>query len=460
MLVAMALLLAAGTAQGLLHIVGRETLGAVIVVPSLLAVFWLWRPPLVAVAGILLVLGLEALLPLQTGGGMVVDWVRHWQISLSYAGRPSHVTQAYLASRTALSEQVLAALLAYQPAFWVFQVGSALLNCLWLWPAAVLVRRRAPDQFAVRLLGVLLVPIVLYFGVYTWPWAFDAFFILCALALLQEEGPLAAAGLGLGLAGALMVHPGSLGYVLGLSLYVVARRRALLPVALATGTLAIAVQVPWVLGVTSGHGPLALITNSDPGKARVPVGVYLLTRPLLLLHTIVPFPPLVPGLEVPDIVMNFFVHSLPGALGGALLAAPRLLLPRGVAWWMAAVGVPVTLLIYPADVWLVGIIEGLFLVVLVVLVDAAATASGSQARRLMVVNAVFATVFTAVALWVAWGAPASDPNAILRSQYGAVYLVSLLGPVPGILLLGAGIFACWYAVTRRVEPVPAPSPAS
>jgi hypothetical protein len=127
---------------------------------------------------------------------------------------------------------------------------------------------------------------------------------------------------------------------------------------------------------------------------------------------------------------------------------------------MAAVGVPVTLLIYPADVWLVGIVEGLFLVVLVVLVDAASTAAGSQARRLMVANAVLAAVFTAVALWIAWGAPASDPNAILRSQYGAVYLVALLGPVPGIVLLGAGIFACWYTVTRRVEPVPAPSPAS
>jgi hypothetical protein len=456
----MALLVGAGTAQELLHLAGREGLGAVIVAPALAAVLWLWRPPAVAVGGILLVLGLEALLPLQTGGGMVVDWVRHWEIALSYAGRPSHVTQAYLASRTALSEQILAAILAQQPGYWVFQLGSALLNCLWLWPAAVLIRRRTPDLFAVRLLGVLLVPIVLYFGVYTWPWAFDAVFILCALAFIEDDGPLAAAGVGLALAGALLVHPGSLGYVLGLSAYVVARRRRLLPLALAAGTLTIALQVPWILSVTGGHGPLALISNSDPAKAQVPAWAYLLTRPLLVVHTLVPFPPLVPGLAVPDILMSFFVHSLPGALGAALLLAPRLLRPRGPAWWMGTVGVLVTLLIYPAEVWSVGIVEGLFLVVLVVLVDAASAASSSQARRLLVANACLAAVFTAAAVWLAWAAPATDPNAVLRSRYGAVYLESLLGPLPGILLFVGGIFACWYVIARRGDPVPVPTPAS
>jgi hypothetical protein len=460
MLAAMALLVVAGTAQELLHLAGRENLGALIVVPALLAVFWLWRPPLVAIAAILLVLGLEALLPLQTGGGMVVDWVRHWEIGLSYAGRPSHVTQAYLASRTALSEQILAALLAHQPGYWMFQVGSALLNCLCLWPAAVIIRRRAPDHVALRLLGVVLVPIVLYFGVYTWPWALAAFFILCALACMEDDGPMAAAAVGLGLAGALLVHPGSLGYVLGLAVYVVARRRGLVPVALVVGILAIAIQLPWVVSVTAGHGPLSLVTSSDPGQARVPVWVYLLTRPLLVVHTLVPFPPLVPGLEVPDVVMSFFVHSLPGALGAALVLAPRLLRPRGPAWWMAGVGVPVTLLIYPADIWLVGIVEGLFLLLLVLLVDAAAAASSGQARRLLVANAGLAVVFTAVALWIAWAAPASDPNVVLRSRYGVVYLESLLGPLPGILLLAGGVFACWYAVARRPDPAPTPIPAS
>ena len=62
-LAAMALLVGAGTAQELMHLAGREKLGLFVVVPTVMVVLWLWRPPAVAVGGILLVLALEALLP-------------------------------------------------------------------------------------------------------------------------------------------------------------------------------------------------------------------------------------------------------------------------------------------------------------------------------------------------------------------------------------------------------------
>jgi len=87
----MGALVIGGFAQELLLLIGHPQFGVAITIPLVILVAWLWRPPW-AVLGIIGVgLGIELLLPLQTGGGRYQDWLLHYQMTLHYAGQPSHV---------------------------------------------------------------------------------------------------------------------------------------------------------------------------------------------------------------------------------------------------------------------------------------------------------------------------------------------------------------------------------
>ena len=439
---AMAALLVAGTVQELLLLVHRPALGILLVLPAVALAAALWRPSREAAVAAGIAFGLELLLPLMTGGGMVVDWVRHYEISLHYAGLPSAILHSYLASRTVLSEQILGAVLNHVPQYWAFQLGSVALNSLWLWPASLLLQAAAPARVDGRLLAVAAAPFVLYYSIYTWPWAFALFFLLAATWLAGREGRPAGVGIGLGAAGALLVHPAMLGYVLGLSGWVILRRRQVLLPALATGSIALVAQLPWVYDITSGAGPLALITHSDPGQAHVPPLVYLLTRPLLVLHTIIPFPPLVRGLEVPDFAFSLLVHSLPGALAGLLLLTRAQRRLRGPEPAIIASGAAVSLLIYPSESMFVGIIDALYPAVVIAAIGITSRLPQRPLRRVLIVNLALGALGAALMLWIAVGSHAPERNVALRQLYAARFLVEVLTPLAGLAVLAA---TAWVA---------------
>jgi hypothetical protein len=66
-------LAAAGVLQLILAALGRPGWGIVVVLPVAIWVAWVWRPSAVQIAVVMLVLGLESILPLQTGGGRYFD---------------------------------------------------------------------------------------------------------------------------------------------------------------------------------------------------------------------------------------------------------------------------------------------------------------------------------------------------------------------------------------------------
>ncbi|GAC1327367.1 MAG: hypothetical protein NVSMB17_01260 [Candidatus Dormibacteria bacterium] len=432
---AMTILVLAGTIQEVLLLLHHPSLGILLVGPALVSTALLWGPRAWVLVAIAAGVGLELLLPLMTGGGMVYDWVRHYQISLHYAGRPTHVLPAYLASRTALSEQLGGAFLNHVPTYWVFQAVSLLLNTLWLWPASLLV---AEHRAAVRGRGLLVLalsPYVLYYTVYSWPWGFAAFFLLGSAWLAERDGVLPALAVGVGAAGALLVHPGMLGYVVGLAAWVGWRRRRLLWPALAAGAAVLLAQLPWVYDVTSGGGIASLVLHSDPGQAHAPIWVYLVTRPMLVIHTLLPFSPLVPGLEAPDLVLSLLIHSLPGAVVVFLLVKARALRPRGKAAFMVYAGGLVGLAIYPAEGLFVGIVDALYPAVLLLGVGALCRLTAAEETRALRLAAAGMVLVVALALGIAAGAGPRDRNQQLRATYSARYLVEVVTPLPGALIL-------------------------
>src|SRR5439155_10179978 len=198
-----------------------------------------------------------------------------------------------------------------------------------------------------------------------------------------------------------------------------------------------ATQVPWSFAITGGAGLVSVLRSSDLVRQHIPVAVWLVTRPLAVAHTVVPFPPLARGLEPVDIVLAALVLRRPGALGAAWLALGRGLVPRGAAAWTVAVGVAVSWVIDPAQQWRIGMLDALFLGVLVLLVDATSRASPARARRLLAAHLGLAVVFVPIVIAVAWLAGPGDPNLLLKRAYGARFLVDVVGPLPGAAMLAA-----------------------
>lgn len=437
---AMVLLGLAGAAQQVSLLNGSPRAGILLVVPAVAACYALWRPRGLTLALVLGVIGIQALLPVHTGGGRFQDWLLHYEISRHYAGLSSPVTQTFLSSRTALFHQLLGALLAWLPGYWAYQVGAALLQGLWLWPASLLVERRGRSPE--RLLALALAPVLLAYGLYTWPWCFAAFFLLTALLFAEIDGFPATAGTGIALAGALLAHPGSIGYVVGIGVWILVRRRRQVLVVAAAGTAMLVTQVPWMLAITGGRGPLALLASTDTIRQRVEPSVWIVTRILVAAHSLVPFAPLTPQAQPADLVLVFFVASLPGAVVVTWLAAGRLSSPSGPTRWAIVGGVLVGWAIDPPQQAMSGMLDVLFLGVLLLLLTAAADAPAAALKRLVTVQVATAAVFIAALALVALTAGPSDPNVQYKQNYGAIFLVERFGVLPGVLLLAlAGVLA-------------------
>lgn len=420
-----------------------------LVLAAMVATVALWRPRPEALAALLLVAGVELLLPVHTGGGRYNDWLLHYEISLHYAGLPTPVDPGFLSARTPLFHQLAGAVLALRADYWVFQLVAVFLNSLWLWPAGLLLGERGGGR--ARLLAVALSPFLLAYGVYTWPWAFAGFFILAATYLAGRPGRMAWAGTGVAIGAAFLAHSATAGYGLGLTAFFAARERDRLLPALGMGALTAATQLPWTFAITGGAGPLGVLLAVDPVVQRVPVDVWLLTRLLVVAHSLIPTPPLLRGWEVPDTVIVVFVLSLPGALMGLLLVARRWLRRPGPLPWMLAFGAGLGLLAYPPQQFLSGMLDALFPGVLLLTVAVVAAIPDSIVRRLLTVQAGLAALFLAALALVSALPSGADPNVALKLGYGARFAVEALTPVPGVGLLALA------AVTGFIALRPAPS---
>lgn len=431
---AMVLICLTGAAQETGRLLGNPRLGLFVVAPAVAACYALWRPRRLTLALVLGVIGVQALLPVHTGGGRLQDWLLHYEISRHYAGLSSPVTQTFLSSRTALYQQLLGAVLAWSPGYWTYQLGAALLQGLWLWPASLLVQRqgRSPE----RLLALAMAPVLLAYGLYTWPWCFAAFFLLTAVLLAEMDGVAATAGIGVGLAGALLAHPGSIGYVAGIGAWILVRHWRQAPIAAAAAAAILVTQVPWMLAATGGRGLLGLLASTDPIRQRVEPAVYVVTRILVAAHSVVPFTPLAPQAPAADIVLVFFIASLPGALAMTWVAAGRISRPNGAAGWAIVGGFLIGWAIDPPQQAVSGMLDVLFLGILLLVVTAVAEVPTIALKRLATIQAATGMVFLAALAFVAFTAGPKDLNVQYKQTYGAVFLVDRFGFLPGVLILG------------------------
>jgi hypothetical protein len=437
-----------GLAQELLLLTGHPRLGPAIAIPLLALVAWLWRPSWAVLGLIGVGLGIELLLPLQTGGGRYQDWVLHYEMALHYAGQPSHVLTNALRWRTPLYHQLNAGILANSPDYWAFQVGSLLLCSLWLWPAWLLIREQAPDSTWLRLMAVALAPVVIAYSTYTWPWNFASFFLLGALWLQDQTSLTARIGVGIALGGALLAHPATVGYVVGLGLVWLYRQRtAVLPGAAAMA-LVLSSAVPWILSVSGQGGPQVLVTDSIPAVAATSPYLWAISRLFLVAHTIFPTPVATPDRFWASLALTFFVLSLPGALVTALVAAriPRPPLPILIS---LATGAAIATAAYNASgAYLTGILDALFPGVLILLTFTAGALDATRVRRMFVASLVLGGCFVALLVLLSVFPIAGDSNVTYRSQYSATFFVQRWGVVPGLAVLAAAAYICARSAIR------------
>lgn len=455
LLAAVLAIVGAGAAQQVLVLAGAAGLGIVLVVPAMIAVVVLWRPAPEAIACILLALGVEAILELHTGGGRYSDWLLHYELARRYAGLSTGVDPAVVAGRTPLFHQLVGAVLNHVPGFAAFQVFSVFWNSLWLWPAAVLVRRARDGQphRDWTLVAVAAGPFVLAYSVYTWPWGLCAFFLLAAVVFAGSPGRVGGAGMGAAAAAALLVHPGALGYVAGLAVYAGARqRRALLPACLA-GMAVTATALPWVWTVTHGGDFGRMFAASVPARQAVGPALWLVTRLLTVAASFWPVAPL-SGAGPADWVVAFFVLTLPGAVLLTLVATRRRRTLPPPAAAMVAGGALVGLLIYPPNNAMSGMLDALYPAVVLVVVFAVASASDSMVARLAVLQSAAAVLFLGCLLLVSNAPAAGDGNLELKNAAGTHYLADILGPWPGAVLLVAAVGLLYWLVSRQRRGAP------
>jgi hypothetical protein len=447
LVIAMGALVIGGFAQELLLLIGHPQFGVAITIPLVILVAWLWRPPW-AVLGIIGVgLGIELLLPLQTGGGRYQDWLLHYQMTLHYAGQPSHILANGLQWRTPLYHQLNAGILAHSPGYWTLQVGSVLLSSLWLWPASLLIRERARDSTGLRLLAVGLAPVVIAYSTYTWPWNFASFFLLSSLWLLGQSGLIARIGVGISLGAALLAHPATSGYVLGIGLVCLYRHRArVLPGAIAFALVLLS-ALPWMLSVTGGGGPQSLVSGSIPVLSATTPVLWAVSRLLILAHTFFPEPIATADRFWPNLALEFFMLSLPGALLTALVAGRLQRPPTAVVICLVA-GAMVALALFPAGAYKAGMLNTLYPGVLILLTFAAGAMDAAGVRRMFVAGAALGGCSVGLLLWLSASPIAGDPNLDLRTLYGVTFFVQRWGVLPGLAILVAAVWVCARTATR------------
>lgn len=440
-------LLLGGCAQVAAVSLGTPTAGMLVAIPCLAVVVALWRPSLIELGILAVALGIEALIVVHTGASRYFDWYEHYQMARAFAGLPISIPRTDLVQRTPVFDALQSPWLLIHAQYWVFQIGSVLLNTLWLWPTRLLLARLGTDSPG-RLLAVVACPMLLINLIYTWPWELVIFFLLAAAWFALEPRAVATLGLGLSLAGALMVHPGALGYVLGLALWLAVRQgRRVLPAA-GSGLVTILGLVPWIGFTTHGHLS-ALFTHSEPIVASSGTLSWLATRPILLLTSVIPDRGQA-GNPV-DAVLALFNFSLAAALvPTAILARRWLRVPEPVAW-MVVGGLVAGWLLQPPPWAPSGIAEIGLPAVALVLTSWLARAPDKSARAITIMQSALGASVAVILIFEGATAKATDLNLILKVHNHLRYLVDLAGPMPGMLIAAVGIGLIAWSLTARPE---------
>ena len=386
----------------------------------------------------LLLLGLESILPLQTGGGRYGDWDIHYQMSrvLTFA-HPSFIADlansSNILQRTPLLAALITAAVAHLPQYATFQAGSALLNTMWMWPAGLLIESWGRPRNMV--LAVVCCPMVIVFMLYTWPWGFCCFWLLSALYFADEEGRISWAGCGICLAAALMTHEGCIGYVLGLVVWLAVRRWDVRGVARGLGSgliTCLAIGVPWTT-VLLRYAPLSQIVRSPATAAGLGAG-WLGGRLELIAATVIQ---LNGGTDALDRLFVFLSGSVIG-ITLALILTRTVRMPRGAVSWSIAGGLVGGVLLLPTDNASSGLYDTAFPAAVMLFAVSAAAYPPRRWGGLVVAGLAIAAL-TATIIWIEAAFPSpSDSNLALKVNEHLQFIAGVT-VIPGLVLIGSGL---------------------
>src|SRR5258708_4443121 len=276
--------------------------------------------------------------------------------------------------------------------------------------------------------------------------------LLAASWLCDQTSLAARIGMGLALGGALLAHPGTVGYVVGLGAVWLYRHRAgMLPGAAGMG-LALLSGAPWIAAVSGDTGLQTLVTNSIPAVAATSPYLWAVSRLLLVAHTFFPAPIATTDRLWASLVLTFFILSLPGALVTALLSA-RIPPPPSPLLIFILTGAAIGTAIYnAAGAYLTGILDAYYPGVLILLVFVATTLDAPGVRRMFVAAFFLGGCFVTLLLLLSTFPLSGDSNVTYRSQYATIFFVQRWGLLPGLAILAAAavinvrtVFRDWRA---------------
>jgi hypothetical protein len=436
LLIATAGLMLAGTFTLCATLLGHSGVAVVCVVALAIGgAVALARPTPIMIGLVALSLGVEMVLPLQTGGGRIGDWDLHYQLARAYAGLSSTVTITDLRQRTPLFDALGGGLLVWGQAYWVFQVVAVILNALWLWPAQRLLRTLGAESGALLVVG--LTPMIVFYSVYTWPWGFVSFFVLTALCGALERGPIAAMTIGVALAGALLTHIGSIGMVIGIALWVMLRHPNW-KLACAAGFAGAALIAPWA-AFTHTLSPSVLWQGSIPAQYAGSWTQWLLSRPVLIASTFWGIPPLRLGTPLLDAVISLFFFSTSAALLPMLLVGRRWPRPPKPAVWAIAGGIAAGILLLPTNTSRSGLAETVFTADIILIIAGVARLTYKQVRSLAWVAAVLTGVALTALIWRAEVNVPGDPNLRDKTAQALEFFSARFSLVPGLVVGCIGV---------------------
>jgi hypothetical protein len=446
LLIAMVGLMVAGALALCATLLHHSELSVVVVAPAILATIALARPTQIMLGLVAISLAVEMVLPLQTGGGRIGDWDLHYQLGRAYAGLASTVNLTDLRQRTPLFDALAGSVLVWGKSYWAFQIVSVLLNSLWLWPARRLMQALGADPG--RLLVVGLTPMIVFYSVYTWPWGFVSFFVLAALCAALAPGRVAAITIGVGLAGALLTHIGSIGLAAGLGFWVLLRR-ADWKLTVAAGLAGVALIAPWA-AFTHTLSPAVLWSGSIPAQFAGSVSQWLLSRPVLLASTFWGIPPLRLGTPLLDAVISLFFFSTSAALLPVLLVGRRWPRPPAPVVWAIVGGVIAGMLLLPTNTSRSGLAETVFTADIALIVAGVSRLTHEQVRTLGVVSAALVAVALVALVWRSEVVVPGDPNLVYKVAQALEFFAARFTVVPGIVLGLVGVILVWRSWRREL----------
>jgi hypothetical protein len=445
LLAALIALMLAGTITLCATLLGLPVVSVVIVVAAIVAAIVLAQPTAIMLAIVALSLGVEMVLPVQTGGGRIGDWDLHYQLARAYAGLSSTVGVADLRQRTPLFDALAGGLLVWGRSYWVFQIVSVILNSLWLWPARHLLRIVGGNPRGLLLIGIT--PMIVLYSVYTWPWGFVSFFVLAALCGALEKGRIGAITTGVALAGALLAHIGAVGLVAGIAIWVVLRRPDWRHAAVA-GVFGVALIAPWIAFIHTSS-PGALWEASIPAQYGGSWGQWLLSRPVLLVSTFWGIPPLHLGTPLLDAVISLFFFSTSAALLPVLLVGRRWPRPPQPATWAIVGGAIAGMLLLPTNTSRSGLAETMFTADIILLIVGVSRLSRRQARAVGWVTGTLTSVALIALVWRAEIVVPGDPNLAYKTSQALEFFVARFSVGPGVLVVTIALSALAFVATGR-----------